>query len=223
VPYCFSTPGLPFVGFPVFPCSPHHRGALRPLTRGRHKPAAGFLPETHAPFEALPEAHCQSIRKPAVADAQTHFPSAARRDQPNGDGLRKLTPSWALLPYSAFRIGGPLLTGPAGPATFRPQRFPRSRRLSPPETFRAYFIPVTLLGFDLQGFIPPEKQEPLSRPHALLPFDRRSHDREVTRDRAGFRALLPSGIRTLTTSCYAIAKADTLLAFLPLRFSPPPR
>jgi hypothetical protein len=37
--------------------------------------------------------------------------------------------------------------GLAEPATFRPQRFSRSRRLALRDTFRAYFIPVTLMGF----------------------------------------------------------------------------
>lgn len=39
--------------------------------------------------------------------------------------------------------------GLAGPATFRPQRFSRSRRLALRDTFRAYFIPVTLMGFQV--------------------------------------------------------------------------
>jgi hypothetical protein len=44
--------------------------------------------------------------------------------------------------------------GPRGlslPATFRPQRFSRSRRLAPRDSFRACFIPVTLLGFEPSG------------------------------------------------------------------------
>jgi len=60
----------------------------------------------------------------------------------------------------------------AMPATFRPQRFARSRRLAPCDTVRACFIPVTLMGFRLQGFVLPGWAEPLSRPVALLPFRR---------------------------------------------------
>lgn len=37
----------------------------------------------------------------------------------------------------------------------RPQGFSPSRRLAPLATFRAYFIPVPLLGFTLRGFDPP--------------------------------------------------------------------
>jgi hypothetical protein len=60
--------------------------------------------------------------------------------------------------------------GPATPVTFRPQRFSRSRRLTPHNPVRACFIPVTLLGFRLQGFDPPRGAAPLSRPPAFLPF-----------------------------------------------------
>jgi hypothetical protein len=38
------------------------------------------------------------------------------------------------------------------PTTFRPQRFSRSRRLAPPRTLRACFIPLPRPGFALQGF-----------------------------------------------------------------------
>jgi len=38
------------------------------------------------------------------------------------------------------------------PASFRPRRFSRPRRLAPPPTSRAYFIPQPRPGFALQGF-----------------------------------------------------------------------
>jgi hypothetical protein len=41
--------------------------------------------------------------------------------------------------------------GLAGPATFRPQRFARSRRLALRGAFRACFIPVALMGFRSSG------------------------------------------------------------------------
>jgi hypothetical protein len=41
--------------------------------------------------------------------------------------------------------------GLATPATFRPQRFARSRRLALRGTFRACFIPVALMGFESSG------------------------------------------------------------------------
>jgi hypothetical protein len=43
--------------------------------------------------------------------------------------------------------------GLASPATFRPRRFSRPRRLAPRDPARAYFNPVTLLGFRLQGLV----------------------------------------------------------------------
>jgi hypothetical protein len=69
--------------------------------------------------------------------------------------------------------------GLATPATFRPQRFARSRRLTPRNTARASFIPVTLLRFRLQGLVPPRGAAPLSRPPALLPFRRSPPPRSV--------------------------------------------
>jgi len=63
----------------------------------------------------------------------------------------QLTPLGSL-PLQRLRNRGSASRGLATPATVRPQRFARSRRFTPPETVRAYFIPVTLMGFGLQGF-----------------------------------------------------------------------
>lgn len=82
-------------------------------------------------------------------------------------------PSWALVPFSACGTGDPLNAGFAKPATFRPQRFARSRRLTPPGTSRAYFVPVTLMGFhfsDLQGLRSFRRAGPLSGPFPPMPL-----------------------------------------------------
>jgi len=57
-------------------------------------------------------------------------------------------------PLQRFQSRGSGPRGLTSPATVRPQRFSRSRRLTPRDTFRPYFVPVTLLGFRLQGVAP---------------------------------------------------------------------
>jgi hypothetical protein len=58
-PICFSAPGLPFVGFPVFRLSPRTTSALRPLSRGRHSPLWCSSLRLACPFRA-------SNREPTV-------------------------------------------------------------------------------------------------------------------------------------------------------------
>jgi hypothetical protein len=55
---------------------------------------------------------------------------------------------------------------PNSPVVMRPQGFSPSRRLAPLTTFRAYSIPVPLMGFD-----PPRLQSP---PGAVRPLERRA-------------------------------------------------
>jgi hypothetical protein len=72
------------------------------------------------------------------------------------------------------------------PPTFRPQRFSRSRRLAPPRTSRACFIPQPRMRFPLQGF-PPATSGADSSP-ALSPPDVGVVPlRKGCPDRAGFR------------------------------------
>jgi hypothetical protein len=52
--------------------------------------------------------------------------------------------------------------------TFRPQRFSRSRRLTPPRALRACFIPQPRPGFALQGFSPLPSQLTSSMSRALM-------------------------------------------------------
>ena len=60
---------------------------------------------------------------------------------------------------------------------FRPQRFSRSRRLTPSQTLWAYFIPLPHPGFALQGFAPPPSQFVSSTTCALLPLSSFSYHR----------------------------------------------
>jgi len=61
-------------------------------------------------------------------------------------------PSLGFLAPIAVSAGGVLDAGFPRPAPFRPRRFARPRRLPPPPTLRAYFIPLPRPGFALQGF-----------------------------------------------------------------------
>jgi len=53
---------------------------------------------------------------------------------------------------------------------FRPQRFTRSRRLPPPCTLRAYFIPLPRPGFTFQGFSSLPSRPASSACRAFLPL-----------------------------------------------------
>jgi len=104
------------------------------------------------------------------------------------------------------------------PATFRPRRFARPRRLSPRDPFRVCFAPVTLLRFRLQGLLPPGKCEPLSRPVLSC----RSADRRRTPLRSPARDARLQSLRLPRRSYRGgrnpIATAP-LLTFAPLRLS----
>jgi hypothetical protein len=54
---------------------------------------------------------------------------------------------------------------------FRPQRFSRSRRLTPLSALQAYFIPLPRPGFTSQGFSPLFSQATSSVVYTLLPLD----------------------------------------------------
>jgi hypothetical protein len=111
--------------------------------------------------------------------------------------------------------------GLASPATFRPRRFSRPRRLAPRDPARACFIPVTLLGFRPQGLAPHREAVPLSRPRALLPFASRP---SALRRPAGARSserFSPRRVRFASDRNPPAAVA--LLAFSPLRRSLSPR
>jgi hypothetical protein len=95
----------------------------------------------------------------------------------------------SFVPLQRMQNSGFGQRGLAEPATFRPQRFTRSRRFTPRDSFRVYFAPVTLLGFHLQGIAPAGKPAPLTRPAALLSFASLRQERPG-RETFDFRALL---------------------------------
>jgi hypothetical protein len=61
---------------------------------------------------------------------------------------------------------------PTAHLTFRPQRFSRSRRFTPPHTSWACFIPQPRPGFTLQGFSPPPSQRTSSIRRSLMRLPR---------------------------------------------------
>jgi hypothetical protein len=124
-------------------------------------------------------------------------------------------------PLQRMKSRGFGVRGLASPATFRPRRFSRPRRLAPRDPARAYFIPVTLLGFRLQGLAPLRGAVPLSRPRALVPFASRP---SAFRRPAGARSsehFSPRRVRFASDRNPLATVA--LLAFSPLRHSLPPR
>ena len=74
---------------------------------------------------------------------------------------------------------------PSGPSVFH-----ALAGFHPATPVRACSIPVTLLGFRLQGLVPPRGAAPLSRP-LLSCRSFRARGRSATRTDRGFRALIP--------------------------------
>jgi hypothetical protein len=63
--------------------------------------------------------------------------------------------SWGFAPLRDTSLWSPLtVSNPTAHLTFRPQCFSHSRRLTPPLTSWAYFIPQPRPGLTLQGFSP---------------------------------------------------------------------
>jgi len=59
---------------------------------------------------------------------------------------------WSFSPHRDIRALGPLTGKVPDLPMFRPQRFSRSRRVTPQRTLRAYFISLPRAGFTFQGF-----------------------------------------------------------------------
>jgi hypothetical protein len=74
------------------------------------------------------------------------------------------------LPHRGIRRSDPLTReAPTPPATFRPQGFSPSRRLTPRSPLRPCFMPQPRPGFTLQGFSLPSSRTHLSTGRSLLP------------------------------------------------------
>jgi hypothetical protein len=110
--------------------------------------------------------------------------------------------------------------GLAAPATFRPRRFTRPRRLAPRDPARAYLIPVTLLGFRLQG-LAPHRGARTSLEVRLLSC--RSPPVALATPPGARSSELSSPRRVRAAGDRKSPAADALLAFSPLGPSLPPR
>lgn len=122
---------------------------------------------------------------------------------PTGIGLPPDEPAATLLgfgPLQRIQQRKPGYLGFASPDTFRLQGFSPSCRLTSSAAFRPYFVPVTLLGFFLQGLFPSQSLQSLSRlvtfvvlaPPTKCPP---SFPDEHRRENLTFKALLSARIR----------------------------
>jgi len=106
------------------------------------------------------------------------------------------------------------------PATFRPQRFSRSRRFTPPGTFPGLFHPGNALGVWPSGIPSSRGSAPLSRPLLSCRWQRTLPVR--TRCTTRLQRVTPPVSPHSPTSFWARRRADSLLAFSPLGLSLPP-
>jgi hypothetical protein len=179
---------------------------ISPFSRGRRRPAGRSSHRLARPSRAL-------SRRPA---AGTSYVRGDSRRSRTSDGGRQ--PSWAFFSLQRVRLQGSVQRGASqAPATLPPRRFARPRGFSPPETFRAYCVPVTLLGFSrtFRVFILPESRASLEAA-PLVPFP----DRGLPRPARLQRLALPGNPRRRASR--NPTAADTLLVFSPRRLSLPP-
>lgn len=113
-------------------CFHVRRSLPRPTVRRPFR--AGFIPSCRvSPSEFLRRSSCSLVSERAVLPG---FPPSSRRDR--------------RCPLGA--------AASQAPATFRPQVFSTSRRLAPPSTLRAYFIPQPRPGCLLRPGVSPNPQ-----------------------------------------------------------------
>lgn len=104
--------------------------------------------------------------------------------------------------------------------SFRPQRFSRSRRFTPPRTLRAYFIPLPRPGFTFQGFssLPGRLASSTRRPLMLIHDLRLQPPKQLSSsDRVTFRGLNPGSDPLRQTEWLTLPTARSPLKFSPLR------
>lgn len=121
------------------------------------------------------------------------------------------------LPYSAYGVENPLLMGVARPPRSGPSvsHALAGFRLSIP--VQAYFSPVTLLGFDLQGVPLPQGRSPLEDPSSRAVSNPRAPVKATQARPASEVCSLRESVPS--ASGEACSAADPLLAFDPLGLS----
>jgi hypothetical protein len=161
-----------------------------------------------------PKAVASDLASLNLARPGRRTPEERRRPLSAGSTLPRL------LPLQRMKGRGFGLRGLATPATFRPRRFARPRRLTPRDPARAYLIPVTLLGFRLQG-LAPHRGARTSLEARLLSC--RSPPGRLRRPPGARSSELSSPRRVRAADDRKSPAADALLAFSPLGPSLPPR
>jgi len=114
-------------------------------------PAVSLRPPSAAPFSAVSSSRelCASSRvlQPATCPLYSEKPCGPPE-------AKERLPS-SFLPHRGIRQRRPLFAQVSHTqAMFRPRRFARPRRFTPPLPSRACFIPLPRPGFALQGFLP---------------------------------------------------------------------
>jgi hypothetical protein len=211
---------------PSFRVSEEDGSALLVL-RTRH--AVQRLPgvptlSAHAAGSPLSQTAARSSRRLArLSRAFAKDPPLTRTARPSRSREARSGGQLTLLsfpPLQRLRNRGSVGHGPTTPATVRPQRFARSRRFAPPETLRAYFIPVTLMGFGLQGFSLARSTAPLRNRSSLAVPPRAGPVKVGSEKRLQRFDLSASPFRRQVVE--ACPAADALLAFASLGLSIPP-
>lgn len=214
---------MPFAGFPVFPLPPHHRGALRPSERGRHKPAAGLLPETRAPLRGFTEYPLSTRSRTRVSGyhERTRYPQLVVTNPLR----RQPTDPDALLSFlSLQRLRS---RGSACRERWCARRAPATafHTLSPafsPRDLPGFFHPGNALGIQPSGLSSPRGSDTSLEAPCFRAVFRRSNPACTPERPSRLRSLAPLGNPYFSKSCYTPAEAAALLVFFPLGLSLPP-
>jgi hypothetical protein len=158
-PIRFSAPGLPFRRLPGLPCSSVHCGVLRPLARGRRRPAACDSLRLARPSRAM-------SRGPAFGTSRVYgqlSPTGATRRRPNyPPGL--CDPSAHSDPGIRFagRVAIRACRGDTHPATIPASAFHTLPPVYAPRNLPGLFHPGNAHGFQgLQGLPLPKSRSSL--------------------------------------------------------------
>ena len=186
-------------------------GCLIPPWRCRFRVAfAVFLP-LPSPLSFVRGGSSRALR-PSSEFSEISPPVASRRRAPSlGFVPHRDVSRRSPLPHGLPRAGRRRPTS----AAFRPRRFARPRRLSPPSALRVYFAPLPRPGFALQGFCSANSRTDSSSAVALLAFEPVSCRQLPT----GARDVPPSsGLCSVRGSvavrnCLGSAPPDPLLGF----------
>lgn len=135
---------------------------------------------------------------------------------PSCAAFQTARPALGFLPSSRRHRRCPHVAGFPLAATFRPQVFSTSRRLSPPSASRASFIPQPRPGFPFRGLIPTRSRTGSSPVRASLPLSRTCSPvaRLPHNTRLSFEALLRGAIRTSKSAVNLRRRRSPLRFFL---------